>query len=431
MTPRLSAGFIALLAVTLRKTCWEVNLRSPFAAAATFVGTRPHPVHLLGAKPTSSAPKPRLQDKKQEGGDPEPTPTLDKGFNLLELANGIVPQSLVVRTAKASLRLVWQRMMAELAPQDRGGNYVRPKYSYVSASESTRSDDGALSKFPPEGGRYHLYVGNPCPWCHRAVLAVKTLELDSATIGVTRLQDNPLKASRGGWIFSAKDPDPMFRSFDLRELYDRLSPGGTFKGRCTAPLLVCKKTERIVSNESADIVRFINRVSLKRGEAAGRQPLDLYPPALAADIDSINGWVYELLNNGVYRCGFATTQAAYDRASDDVRLGLERCDSILASQPYLAGSQFTEADLRLLPTVLRFDGAYAPLFRAGGGHARIRNYPHLHAWLVRCWELHPGVRESIDLADACSSYFAQLFPLNPGGIVPSPAVNPKDLGLSN
>jgi putative glutathione S-transferase len=359
---------------------------------------------------------------QSEGGGAKEKEGLDKGFNLLEIGNGIVPQTLLVRSAKASLRFVWQRMMAELAPQDRNGNYVRPKYSYVT--------DGDNAPLPTEEGRYQLYFGNPCPWCHRAVLAVKMLSLDALTIGMTRLQDNPLKASRGGWIFSAKDPDPMFQSFDLRELYDRLTPGGRYQGRCTAPLLIDKKRRCIISNESSDIVRFLNRVSLRRSSSTGTQAINLYPSELSSEIDSVNDFVYELLNNGVYRCGFATTQSAYDRASADVRSGLERCDAILRSQPYLVGNQFTEADLRLLPTALRFDGAYAPLFRAGGGHARIRNYPNLHAWLVRCWEL-PGVRESIDLGDACSSYFAQLFPLNPGGIVPSPAVTPEDIGLSN
>jgi putative glutathione S-transferase len=198
------------------------------------------------------------------------------------------------------------------------------------------------------------------------------------------------------------------------------------------------KTLSIVSNESSDIVRMLNTCTL------GGQPtkasddndsdvsdvsdrLDLYPKSLRQEIDKTNDWVYPLLNNGCYRCGFSTSQAAYDQASKDVRQGLERCNDILSRQPFLCGQVFTEADLRLLPTALRFDGAYAPLFRAAGGVVRIRDYPYVFQWLERCWEME-GVPPSIDLADACSSYYKQLFPLNPGGILPTP-VTAADLGL--
>ena len=182
------------------------------------------------------------------------------------------------------------------------------------------------------------------------------LGFDAQQIGITVLEDNPVKASRGGWIFSATQPDPLGNR-DLRQLYDQLSPG--YQGRCTAPLLVDKKTRKIVSNESSDIVRMLNEVSLGKKE----KTLNLYPGGLEKEIDDTNEWVYQQLNNGVYRCGFSTLQSAYDRASVDVQKGLERCESILQKQDYLCGDSFTEADLRLLPTVLRFDGAYAPLFK--------------------------------------------------------------------
>ena len=125
-----------------------------------------------------------------------------------------------------------------------------------------------------------------------------------------------------------------------------------------------------------------------------------------------------------------TTQIAYDAAARDVRQGLERIEQILEKQKFLCSDNaFTEADLRLLPTILRFDGAYAPLFHAGGAHLRIRcDYPAIHKWLKRCWDDIPGVKESVDISDACSSYFRQLFPLNPGGIIPTP-VTAKDIGL--
>ena len=187
-----------------------------------------------------------------------------------------------------------------------------------------------------------------------------------------------------------------------------------------------------------------------------RQPhidINLYPDDIASSIDDTNEWVYELINNGVYRCGFSTVsmtqkqrlhlntyvnkvwrikifqeQRAYDRASSDVRRGLERCERILSRQPFLCGETFTEADLRLLPTILRYDGVYGPLFKAGGVHLRIKSdYPNLFLWLQRCWNLD-CVPDSIDLNDATSSYYKQLFPLNPGGILPT-GITPADIGL--
>jgi len=338
---------------------------------------------------------------------------LDKGFNLLELAGGVIPQGLIVGTAKGGWKFAWQRMMAELAPQDKTtGSYQRPSYNFASR------DDQIID----EADRYHLYVGNPCPWCHRAVLAVQILGIDSG-IGVTRLQDDPIKASRGGWVFSSQQPDPL-GNYDLRGLYDQLKPG--YQGRCTAPLLIDKKRRQIVSNESSDIIRMLNRGAF--GSPKKENRIDLYPEALAKEIDATNQWVYQLLNNGVYRCGFSTTQSAYDQASADVRKGLEQANTVLSKHDYLCGSVFTEADLRLLPTMLRFDGAYSPLFKAGGVHLRIRSdYPAIHAWMKRCW-IMPGVKTSIDFEDACGSYYKQLFPLNPGGILPT-AVTAADLGL--
>jgi putative glutathione S-transferase len=208
-----------------------------------------------------------------------------------------------------------------------------------------------------------------------------------------------------------------------REVYDKLSPG--YNGRCTAPLLVDLKGRKIVSNDSSDIIRMLNKVNL--GEETTVDCIDLYPRELASKIDETNKWVYEYLNNGVYRCGFSTRQDAYDKASNDVRKGLELADKILEEQDFLCGNVFTEADLRLLPTILRFDGAYSPLFRAGGVNRRIRDYPNLLAWLQRCWKIE-GVEQSIDLQDAVASYYKQLFPLNPGGLLPTP-ISKEEIGL--
>ena len=188
------------------------------------------------------------------------------------------------------------------------------------------------------------------------------------------------------------------------------------------------KARKIVSNESSDIVRMLNTAKLGKEEEEDVECINLYNKELASEIDETNAWVYELLNNGVYRCGFSTQQSAYDTASAGVIKGLDRANDVLAENDYLCGSTFTEADLRLLPTILRFDGAYAPLFRAGGVNRRIRDYPHLLLWLQRCWEIE-GVKESIDLEDAVSSYYKQLFPLNPGGLLPT-SITKEEIGLS-
>lgn len=345
--------------------------------------------------------------------------SLDKGFNLLETASKFVPQGTIVFAAKESWKFAWKRMMAELAPQDKTGSYKRPSYGFTGRLGSEEFPDVA-------GGRYFLFFGNPCPWCHRAKLAIKLRNISPQEVRVIELLDDPVKASRGGWIISGSSqrslPQTFRKARDLREIYDICLPN--YQGRCTAPLLVDAVNKKIVSNESSDIVRMLGEVTFGNTD---KERLDLYPPDLHEEVTKTNEWVYNLLNNGVYRCGFSTTQSAYDAASADVREGLQLCESILSKQQFICGSKFTEADLRLLPTILRFDGVYAPLFKAGGTHLRIRDYPNTHSWLKRCWNLK-GVKESIDLADANASYYRQLFPLNAGGIIPT-SVTAKEIGL--
>lgn len=242
---------------------------------------------------------------------------------------------------------------------------------------------------------------------------------------MTTLVDDPIKASRGGWVFET--PPPQASSVkDLRELYEYFSPN--FQGRCTAPVLVDWETKQIVSNESSDIVRMLPL--LLSSEDTSDQQLDLYPPVLAATIDATNEWVYRLLNNGVYRCGFSTSQEAYQKASSDVLEGLDLVERRLTEKDYLCGDRITESDIMLLPTMLRFDGVYSPLFGAGGKHLRLQcDYPATFSWLKRCWQAE-GVKESIDIEDACLSYYRQLFPLNPGGILPTP-VSARTLRLED
>jgi putative glutathione S-transferase len=334
----------------------------------------------------------------------------------------ILPQGKLVYAAKEIWKYAWKRMMSELAPQDKSGSYLRPEYLFQGRI--------GTAEFPDESGRYHLFLGNPCPWCHRVTLVLNLRKITPTEVSRTQLIDDPIKASRGGWILPDSFPyTTMMKSTilseakDLREVYDILLPN--YKGRCTAPLLIDIKSNKIVSNESSNIVRMLELATFGSKDPIER--MELYPTSLAADIDATNEWIYDLLNNGVYRCGFSTTQVAYDTASNNVREGLNRCEDILSKNNYLCGSKFTEADLRLLPTILRYDSVYGPLFKAGGCHLRIRDFPSLFSWLQRCWSID-GVKESIDLEDASSSYYRQLFPLNAGGIVPT-AVTAKEIGL--
>lgn len=347
---------------------------------------------------------------------------IDKGFNLLELASQVVPQGRIVQSAQDSWKFLWKRFMVELAPQDEQGNYQRPSYGFSKTLGSTQH--------PIEGNqRYAVYLGNPCPWCHRVKLVSNVLGLESqGLLEVTTLEDNPRKASRGGWILTSRlSQAPNLQ--DLRELYEFLEPG--YQGRCTAPLLVDWKTKQIVSNESKNIVRMLPLL-LQANWDEETPSLDLCPANLQGKIDETNEWIYRLLNNGVYRCGFATSQVAYDKAAQDVKEGLQKCEAVLKDQTYMCSdSQVTESDLLLLPTMLRFDAVYSPFFGAGGTQLRLEaDYPNTFRWMRHCWQSIDGVSSSIDLADACTSYYKQLFPLNPGGIVPPP-ISAKDLHLED
>ena len=346
-----------------------------------------------------------------------PTMNSKGGFRLLEW---IPSQKALVTTARFTWTTLWKTMISELAPQSPEGAYVRP---------APQVGTGASwpAKLPMVSGRYQVYVGNPCPWCHRVSITLALRGLLGNGVGCTRLANDPEKASRGGWCFSDSDPDPLIGAADLKAVYDACTPGEEpYKGRCTAPLLVDLETKEIISNESADIIRMLNGLDLggdgKKGEE--EKTVDLYPEALAQSIDETNRWTYELVNNGVYRCGFATKQAAYESAEADVHNGLKRCDETLSKSRFLCGDVVSEADVRLLPTIVRFDGVYAPFFRCGRYQVR-SDYPNVKRWCDEMLTLTgPGL---FDLDDARRGYYRDLFPLNPGGIVPA-GPSPEDLG---
>ncbi|BDA40825.1 Glutathione S-transferase omega-like 2 [Coccomyxa sp. Obi] len=342
--------------------------------------------------------------QRSAGGGGASTEASSKGFGLLEWTGKIISQGTLVKGAKTGWNFAWETMMKELAPQTKDGSYARPTYNLKGVIGSP--------EFPAETARYHLYVGNACPWCHRVLLALIIRGL-LPHISFTLAVDDPERASRGGWVFD--QPEPVFNAKDLREVYDAASPG--YRGRCTAPLLVDKRTRKLVCNESSDIVRMLNSVQLP-----GSTSFDLYPPQFSTEIDAVNDLVHNKINNGVYKSGFATTQAAYARAQQELYDALDIVEQRLSQHRFLIGDRFTEADLRLYPTVVRYDGMYATLFKCC--RKRITDYPSLSAWLRDVYQIIIGdasqmqIRTSFDLDEARRSYFTSLFPLNPGGIVP-------------
>lgn len=267
---------------------------------------------------------------------------------------------------------------------------------------------GTGDEFAAEAGRYHLYVSLACPWAHRTLImrALKGLE---ALVPVSVVHWRMLEH---GWTFELGEgvvPDPIHGAKYLYEIYRAADP--EYTGRATTPVLWDKKRATIVNNESSEIVRMFNSAFDRVGARDG----DYYPERLRAEIDAINGRVYASVNNGVYRAGFATTQAAYDEAAKPLFETLDWLDARLARRAYLCGEMLTEADVRLLPTLLRFDLVYYSHFKCN--LRRIADYAHLHAYMRRLYEL-PGVAATFDANHVKRHYYESHRRINPKGIVP-------------
>ena len=265
------------------------------------------------------------------------------------------------------------------------------------------TSDGS-SGFPAEPGRYHLYVALACPWSHRAVI-VRQLKGLSEVIGVSYL--DPYRDERG-WAFSGGDYVDALHDWELlAEAYPE-----DFEGRVSVPVLWDRETGRIVSNESADIVRMLGTAWDEWGDAS----LDLYPESLRREVDSWNEWVYRNVNNSVYQAGFAESQEAYDRAYRRVFDALPALDARLASSRYLAGDALTEADWRLWVTLVRFDAVYHTHFRCNG--ARIVDFPSLWAYARELYGW-PGVAETVAMDQVKRHYYTTHDMLNPKRIIPA------------
>jgi glutathionyl-hydroquinone reductase len=255
-----------------------------------------------------------------------------------------------------------------------------------------------------EPGRYHLYVALACPWSHRAVI-VRGLKRLEDVVGVSYL--DPYRDERG-WAFSGGDfVDDLHGWEYLAEAYP-----DDFEGRVSVPVLWDRETGRIVSNESADIVRMLGSAWDEWGDAS----VDLYPERLRAEVDSWNEWVYRNVNNAVYQAGFAESQEAYDRAYRRVFDALPALDARLSESRYLAGDVVTEADWRLWVTLVRFDAVYHTHFRCNG--ARIVDYPSLWAYARELYAW-PGVAATVAMDQIKRHYYTTHDMLNPKRIIPA------------
>lgn len=267
------------------------------------------------------------------------------------------------------------------------------------------SGDGG---FRAEPGRYHLYVSYACPWAHRTLIvrALKGLE-DLISVSVV----HPVMPPES-WVFGdypGATPDPVHGYEKLHQLYAHAAPG--FDGVVTVPVLYDKARDTIVNNESSEIIRMLNSAF----DAFGRADLDLYPEALRTDIDAVSDLVYDNINNGVYRAGFATSQSAYEAAFDALFATLDELEARLATQRYLVGGRITEADWRLFTTLVRFDAVYHGHFKCN--LRRIVDYPSLWAYTRELYQM-PGVAETVRMDHIKLHYYASHTAINPTGIVP-------------
>ena len=262
--------------------------------------------------------------------------------------------------------------------------------------------------FKAEPGRYHLYVAWACPWAHRTLIF-------RALKGLTEMIDvSVVHWFKGdeGWDFSDGPdvvPDPVYRARTIYEIYAKAFPG--FTGRCSVPLLLDKQTGKLVSNESSEIIRMFNSAF----DAVGAQQGDYYPEPLREEIDAVNERVYDTLNNGVYRCGFAKSQTAYDAAIAPLFDTLDWLEERLSQHRYLVGDQITEADWRLFVTLFRFDAVYNSHFKCT--KQRIIDYPALWAYTRELYQI-PGVKETTNLVDTRRHYFGSHETVNRYGVVP-------------
>lgn len=291
-----------------------------------------------------------------------------------------------------------------------GGKFVRSESQFRNwiTQDGTAGPTGKAG-FKAEAGRYHLYVSYACPWAHRTLimLALKGLEdfISVSVVGMTM--------SDGGWSFDTNDGssgDALYKTDFLRQIYTLADPH--YSGRVTVPVLWDKRLNTIVSNESADIIRMLNSAFDAIGAATG----NYWPQNKHAEIDSLNERIYNTVNNGVYKAGFATTQEAYEAAVHPLFDSLNWLEGLLENQRYLTGDTLTEADIRLFTTLVRFDAVYVGHFKCN--LKTLTQYKNLWAYVRDIYQLQ-GIAETVHMDHIKTHYYASHTSINPTGIIPA------------
>ncbi|RUM95548.1 glutathione S-transferase family protein [Pseudaminobacter arsenicus] len=290
-----------------------------------------------------------------------------------------------------------------------GGRFMRSQSQWRDwITADGKPAPGRTRGFKAEPGRYHFYVSLACPWAHRTLIFRELKKLQNL-ISVSVVHHY---MGENGWTFLAEDGatgDDLYGFDYLHQIYTKADP--SYSGRVTVPVLWDKKEQTIVSNESAEIIRMFNSAFDEWGDAS----VDLYPKALRGEIDALNDMIYPAINNGVYRAGFATTQAAYEEAFSELFSMLDKLEDRLSSQRYLTGDRLTEADWRLFTTLVRFDPVYVGHFKCN--LRRIADYPNLSNYLRDLYQV-PGVAGTVNMLHIKSHYYGSHTTINPTRIVP-------------
>ena len=284
-----------------------------------------------------------------------------------------------------------------------GGKFVRTEAQFRNFIQNE-------SDFTPDTGRYHLYVSLACPWAHRTLIYRSLKDLNNH-ISVSVVNPYMLE---NGWTFEENFPgttaDHLFSQQYLYQIYLKANP--TYSGRVTVPVLWDKKNQTIVSNESSEIIRMFN---YSFNKLTGNN-LDFYPEKFQKKIDEINDFTYHNINNGVYKVGFATKQSVYEEELDKLFKALDQIEEMLKQNSYLLGDKILECDLRLFPTLLRFDPVYVGHFKCN--KKRIIDYPNISRYLQSI-KSNSKIKPTINIDHIKTHYYGSHPTINPNGIIPT------------
>ncbi|KAL0553959.1 hypothetical protein IC582_007863 [Cucumis melo] len=365
------------------------------------------PPAILTKRPTRCHVIPRMSLNQSPSTGPKKSLTSSSSSSLLASITNLLwgpslPPGLLIATVRTAWETTWQLMMAQLAPSDTSGSYTRPVSQFRATKISTNN--------------LHLYVGLPCPWAHRTLIvrALKGLE-NAVPVSIAG------PGSDGSWEFRENpkaENETLNPGLDkangcrtLKEVY-RMKRGG-YNGRSTVPMLWDAEKKEVLCNESFDIIEIFNS---GLNELAENPELDLSPPLLKRKIEEWNSIIYPNVNNGVYRCGFAQSQKAYDKAVHELFSILDVLDDHLGHSRYLCGENLTLADVCLFTTLIRFDLVYNVLFKCT--KKKLVEYDNLHGYMRDIYQI-PKVSGTCNFTAIMDGYYKTLFPLNPGSIRPT------------